>query len=100
MSRLDRLLEAEEEATVAAVDWGLREADIAPLQHAARLTTRGWELAGTHRALLAAAALHRVECVDGCGTCTNIRGGLASALAGLRVLVERERAAAMPRRAA
>lgn len=93
MSRLDDLLEAEEETTVAAVAWQLRECDITPLE----TRTHDWELAGMQRALLDIADRHATECDGGCGTCEAIRRGLAVTVATVRVLADQERAAVVHR---
>lgn len=99
MTRLETLLEAVEETSAAAVDYRLAEDDVTRLQSRARcLATRdGWAVAGMQRALLDVACQHRADCdQNGCRTCASIRYGLASTLAGLRVLVDDERAAANP----
>lgn len=97
MNRLDSMHEALSETSVAAVTYQVGENDVARLEPLARqMASRdGWELAGLQRALLGIAAEHFAEHHGrtDCRTCRSIGFALASTLAAVRVLVEREQAA-------
>jgi hypothetical protein len=93
MDTLKDLQVAVQETSAALDQYRISDDTLADLEARARKLRRPgrWAFAGMLQALLDVAAQHRQECgAPVCQTCASIRYGLASTLAGLRVLVDEE----------